>query len=153
MKRLKKDLLKNFSKERVDHMRKVAQVIYADDISRKEETSESAVDEHQVLTKAELQPKPVEIASAVSKVVQPKESKEEYERRIQKELAEDRKKYASVSPIPRIEGPELKKKQSRPISRTPSGKNQAKSKENLEKIVLPIIGALAILLILLILLR
>ncbi len=148
-KKLKKDLLKNFSRERVDHMQKVAQVIYADDISKKEETSDSAVDEHQVLIKAEPQPKSVEIASTVSKGVQLKESKEEYQRRIQKELAEDRKKYAPVNPAPRIEVPEIKKKQSRPISRIPLGKNQAKSKETLAKIVLAIIVVVAILLILL----
>lgn len=150
---LKKDLLKNFSRERLDHMQKVAQVIYADDISRKEEASKIEVEKQQVLTKMEPQPKSVEIASTVAKVGQPRLSKEEYKRLSNKELADARKKYAPVSPTPSIEVPELKKKQSRPISWTPSGKNQAKSKENLAKIVWAIIVVVAILLILLILLR
>ena len=148
-KTLKKDLLKNFSRERVDHMQKVAQVIYADKISRKSEISESAEDKQQVLAKTEPQPKPAEIASTVPKTGKPKESKEEYQRRINKELAEDTKKYAPVNLPTRIEGAEPKKKRLRPIRQMPSGENQAESREIMAKIALAIFVVVIILLIML----
>lgn len=93
--RIKRDLLENFSKERIDHMREVAKVIYADKLRRAKESEQQEVKATPPAPKVEPTEAKEKPSAKTASTGIPRETKAEYEARIAKELEEERKKYSA----------------------------------------------------------